>query len=694
MNISLSFPTWYILICVALGLTYAFFFYRKDRLLEDVSRFWRWFLTCFRFATVTILALLILEPLLESISTKLEKPVIVLAHDNSESLIIGKDSVYLKGEYLNQLNQLKKDLGENYEVQTYTFGSQVKEGLNLDYSDKTTNISDLFEEIYTRYYNRNIGAIIIGSDGIYNHGTDPQYPAEKIKNTSVYTIALGDTNARKDLVLTDVAHNRLAYLGNDFPVEVAFKSKDYEEETALVSIKKGGQTIASKYVEISSNDFFTVVPFTLEAGRTGLQKYSISISPLKDELTVENNYKDIFVDVLDSKQRILILAGAPHPDILAIKLAVEQNKNYEVEISLLSDFKGELKEYSLIIGHQVPFESDNSAIYSKIKSAHIPALFIIGSQTKFSAFNAEKNGLLVIGARGMTEAQPITNKGFSLFSMDDGFRRQVEKYPPLSLPFASDYKVSNSAEILFYQKVGAARTKFPLFVFNKTQSNKFGFILGEGIWRWRMADYRDNKSHDRFDNFIGKMIQYLASKEDKSFFRVYSSTDYREDEEVIIDAEVYNESYELVNQSEVQLSLINDEGEEFHYSFDPTSNAYRLNCKKLPKGEYKYTARVDRNGDVFEQTGEFTVSELKIEMINATANHQILFNLADKGNGKLFYPNQLEELKQEILNKKDIVDISYTEKEVTDLINWKWIFFLVLGLLSLEWFIRKRKGAY
>jgi hypothetical protein len=694
MNISLSFPTWYILICVALGIAYAFIFYRKDKFLEDASRFWKVFLSFFRFSVVTVLALLLLEPLLESISTKLEKPVIVLAHDNSESLAIGKDSTYLKGEYLAQLKQLKIDLGENYEVQSYSFGSEVKEGLNLDFTDKTTNVSDLFEEIFTRYYNRNIGAIIVGSDGIYNNGTDPQYPAQKIKNTSIYTIALGDTTARKDVVLTDVAHNRLAYLGNDFPIEVAFKSKDYAGESALVSIKKGGKTLASQSVLIDNNDFFTVVPFKLEATRTGLQKYTVEIKPFDDELTIENNSKDIFVDVLDSKQRILILSAAPHPDIAALKLAIEKNKNYEVEISLLDDFSAELKNYSLIIGHQIPFESDNSTVFSKIKSSKVPALYVVGSQTKFSAFNAQKNGLMIVGPRGMTEAQPIANKGFSLFSLDDEFRRQVEKYPPLALPFASDYKVSNSAEILFYQKVGAARTKFPLFVFNKTTATKYGFILGEGIWRWRMADYRENKSHDRFDSFVGKMIQYLASKEDKSFFRVYSSTDYREDEDVIIDAELYNESYDLVNTSEVQLSLFNEEGKEFNYSFDPTSSAYRLNCKKLPNGEYTYTARVDRNGDIFEQKGEFTVSELKIEMINATANHQILFNLADRGNGKMFYSNQLEELKNEILAKKDIVDVSYSEKQVTDLINWKWIFFILMGLLTVEWFVRKRKGAY
>ena len=166
MNISLSFPGWYVFICVALGILYAFVFYRKDKLLEEIRRFWRWTLFGFRFLTVTFLALLLLEPIMESVSTKLEKPIVVLAHDNSESLLLGKDSLYISGEYKDELVKLEKKLSEKFEVQSYTFGGDVTEGLNLDFKEKTTNISDFFAQIFTRFYNRNLGAIIIASDGI------------------------------------------------------------------------------------------------------------------------------------------------------------------------------------------------------------------------------------------------------------------------------------------------------------------------------------------------------------------------------------------------------------------------------------------------------------------------------------------------------------------------------------------------
>ena len=128
MNISFSFPVWYVFLCVALGLLYAFVLYRKDVLLEEIHRLWKWVLFVFRFSSITILALLLLEPILESISSKLEKPIIVMAQDNSESLLMSKDSTYLKEEYKNEFLSLKERLGEKFDVQCYTFGSKVAEG--------------------------------------------------------------------------------------------------------------------------------------------------------------------------------------------------------------------------------------------------------------------------------------------------------------------------------------------------------------------------------------------------------------------------------------------------------------------------------------------------------------------------------------------------------------------------------------
>ena len=117
MSISLSFPAWYGIVCVVIGLAYAIFLYRNDKLLKELSRSWKILLSSFRFIIVTILALLLLEPLLESVTSKVEKPVIVLLQDNSESLLLSRDSAVIQSEFIEQLAALKTDLGEKYFIE-------------------------------------------------------------------------------------------------------------------------------------------------------------------------------------------------------------------------------------------------------------------------------------------------------------------------------------------------------------------------------------------------------------------------------------------------------------------------------------------------------------------------------------------------------------------------------------------------
>ncbi len=56
--------------------------------------------------------------------------------------------------------------------------------------------------------------------------------------------------------------------------------------------------------------------------------------------------------------------------------------------------------------------------------------------------------------------------------------------------------------------------------------------------------------------------------------------------------------------------------------------------------------------------------------------------------------HQLDQLNKNILAREDISSISYLNEEVEEIINLRWIFYILIGLLSIEWLIRKRGGAY
>jgi hypothetical protein len=695
-NISLNYPIWYVLFCVAIGLVFAFVLYRRDKLFNEVAKWVVPLLSFLRFTVVTIAAFLLLEPLIKTEKKTIEKPIIVIAQDNSQSILINKDSAYYRSEYPQALQELKDQLSEKYEVKTYSFGDQVSDSLLFNFNEKQTDFTDLLDEVYATYYGRNLGALIIASDGIYNKGQHPLYTSKSFKNTSLFTVALGDTTIRRDLLINNVAHNKLAYLGNDFPVEVVVKSNYYKGKSTTINIKRGDKIVATHKQTFEEDNAIVTIPFKLEAKNSGKQKYVIEIAALEGELTISNNEQTIFIEVLDNKQEILILSAAPHPDIAAMNMAIEKNINYKVTTIQAADFKGSMKDYNLIIFHQIPStNAGDRLLVQKALKAKVPSLFIIGGQSNIPELNKLKLGLTIVGPRGVTDAKPSFNNSFNTFTVDDDFKNLLSSLPPLQIPFASDYKVSNSFNTFLSQKIGSAATDYPLIGFNEVDNVKYGFVLGEGMWRWKFQDFIKNENSNSFDAMISKCLQFLALKENKNKFKVSTKGEFLENEHVIFQAELYNDIFELVNESEVTLLIQNENGEEYpQKTFSRVGDSYRLDAGTLPPGNYNYIANASFNSKAYKEAGAFIVRELKIEFTDVVADHSLLFQLANENQGKMYYPSQLSELGDALANSPNIASVSYIEEEQTDIIKWKWIFGLLLLLLSIEWFMRKRNGAY
>ena len=590
MTIEFSYPTWYVLIGVLVGLLYSFVFYRKENLLNEVKKVVVYTMAFFRFISVCILALLLLEPLIEIENQIIEKPFLVIAHDNSESLLVNKDSAYISSDYLIALFSFKEKLEEKYEVKSFTFGEEVKSGLEIDFTDKQTGVSEFIEELYTRYYGRNLGAVILASDGIINQGANPLYEIKKIKHTPFFTVALGDTLVRKDLILNNIVHNRLAYKGNDFPIEIIVKGSQFEGSKAKVSITKDGVELFSEKVFFETSSDVITLSLLLEAKSSGKQRYVVNVEELAGELTYVNNKREFYIDILDNKQEILILAKTPHPDIAAMQSALEKNINYEVSSVVVDDFEGEAKNYNLVIFHQLPTgnKKQNTVVDRVIKTG-VPSLFVLGSGTDYNQFNNYNLGLKLIGVNGVNNVTASINPVFSQFTVTESLKQAIPKFPPFKTPFVGSYGIANSATVLLYQKIGVTVTDYPLLVFNEKNDTKYGFIIGEGIWRWKLNDYSNNKSHDNFNDLVSKMVQYLALKEDKSKFRVYCENTFLENQFVVFESELYNDSYELINEEDVVIEMTNQDGEVYPAkSFSRSGNAYRLDAGIFEVGEYSY----------------------------------------------------------------------------------------------------------
>ena len=693
INFLFDYPSWLILVCVLTGLAYAALLYYRNR-QAPFSPVMTRLLALVRFVAVTFLALLLLAPFVERTTRDVEDPIVIFLQDNSSSLLFAEDSVFYHDEYIPQLEEFMGAISEKHQPVLYTFGEEFSEDGIIDFSERVTNMSEPFRELESRYSNRNVGAVIMAGDGLYNRGINPVYAAANLPYP-VYTMALGDTLPRRDVILKEVNHNQVTYLGNVFPVEIEVEALESDGLASDLTISRNGEELHAERIVFSSDHHTETISLHLEADQAGMQQYEASLSPVEDEVSLDNNHQSFFIDVIDGRQQVLILAAAPHPDAGALKESLKQNDHYEARVVLADDFDGSAEAYDLVVMHQLPAtRQPATAILEDFAEAGTPVLFFIGAKTDLEAFNRLDHGLQINPrSEDMAESHPVYNQGFPLFSSGENTVRLIDQLPPLHTPFA-EYQMPSGSHVMLYQRIGQVETEDPLLVFSESAERRFGVVTGEGIWRWRLHTFMRQGAHQAFDEMLTSTVQYLALQEDRSLFRVDGPDLVYENEPARFDAELYNRSYELVNEPEVQLVITNDEGVDFPYTMGRTSNAYRLNAGTFEPGTYNWEARVSHGGETYNADGVFSVSALDLEGLRTVADHHLLYDLAETTGGEMFYPGEWDEMASHIMNRDDISPRMFTQREFTEVIDLKWLFFVLLILLTVEWFVRKRSGSY
>lgn len=696
-NISFQYPTWYLLLCVLLGLVIAVVLYYKDHSFSKQSSWLNWLLGSIRFLLVTLIAILLLSPLLKSLITEVKKPVIVLAQDQSESIVADMDEAAL-ASYQNSFEELTKSLGEEYDVKSYAFGNEVREGVDFDFVDKVSNMSDLLQYLYDLYSNQNLGAVVLASDGIYNEGSNPIYASAKLA-APIYTIALGDTIPKKDLILKRVFHNKIAYLDDKFSIQIDVNAQNCSGENTMLNVSAigNGSTVLERIpIAISKNDFFTTKEIILDAKRSGVQRYRISLNEINGEVTTLNNTQDIFVDVLDARQKILILASNPHPDITAIKQTISGNKNYEITTAYINDLKVDVGTFDFVILHQLPAKNnDAAAVLKTLYEKNIPRLYIVGMQSDLGKFSKIQPILdLRSDGRNTNDVQATVANNFSLFTIDEDIKKELPNFAPLVAPFG-EFTDNANTQVLLYQRIGKIETKYPLLLFGEQNNIKMGVLAAEGIWKWRLFDFLQHQNHDIVTELISKSVQYLTLKEDKRKFRVSVNKNiFNENEPLFFDAELYNNSYELINEPDATITITNEEGKNYNFTFNKKNKAYTLNAGLFPVGNYTFRGTVMSNGEQLKYNGQFSVRPIQLEVYETTADHGLLRLLSEKYGGALVYPNNMSTITDLVKAKKSVKPTIYQTTKTRSVINLKWIFFLLLSLLTLEWFLRRYYGGY
>jgi hypothetical protein len=694
VNIIFEMSVWMLVAVLTTGLAYAaLLYYRNNRL--PFSRNLQIVLFVFRFVVVSLIALLLLNPYLMQNVKVIENPIIILAHDNSSSIVLGRDSVYYYNEHLLRYDSLKNKIDDDYLIEQYTFGQSVTKNGSVDFSDQRTDFSALFRDLSTSYFRRNVGALIIFSDGIYNAGIQPELQTTSLP-FPVYTVGLGDTVIHPDFSITDVRYNRLIYNKSDFPVEVNFRALEALGDQAVLRLYADGVSVGEKIIPVQSSRFSASHTFIVSASESGRKKMTVEIIGNGDEAVLVNNKREFYIEVLNQKQQILLLAKAPHPDLTALRSVFTDY--FEITTEFIQNWKPDEKQYSLVILHELPAKGLNNEVLNDFLSRNLdlPVLLIIGGQTDLAGINSLQNAVQFrnIGQNNLIDVLPAPDPNFTSFTTETIQKERIRKFPALLSPLLEFNSASVNTSFL-NQRIRGVETNYPLIGFAEDGIRRIGYITGTGLWRWRLADFSQNGNHETFNDIFGKTVNYLIVKRDNRRLRLFAEAEFLLNEEIRFRAELYNPSLELVNDTDLKLSVTNADNEvTYDYLFSRTEKAYQLNAGRLPSGVYNFLAEAQLGSEKLQFEGSFVVIESSIEGQSLLADHDLLFRLSRLTGGKFFTKEKMLDLPELLKSDQNLTSTSSTTKRYASLSGLAWFFGLILLLITTEWLLRKAYGSY
>jgi hypothetical protein len=685
------FPLLLGLLIAALGISvaYALYYFRSDK--NEFSSLQRAILASFRGLSVFIASIFLLSLFVEVIKSYREKPIVVVGIDNSESMATGTNPSTEK--ISDFVSEITSKLGDKFDLHFMTFGAEVKKSTECAFNEKISDYTGFIESVQNNFYNLNVGALVIVGDGIYNMGRNPVAVAESF-NAPIYTLGLGDTTIIPDQYIVDVSHNNSVFKGNSFPIEVEINFNDFHFDSTHLEITLGNKTVVSERIQIPQSNWFFSKQYSIIAENAGVLPVVVRLKDAPNEVNVQNNRYSFSIVVHENKQKVLMLTAAPHPDLGAFTESLKKLANFDVTTMISQNFKGDISDYDMVVLNQLPSPNESlTAVIEQIKQKKKAALFIVGPKTSISALNNLQLHFSLQPTVSEQESMAYFSSSFSLFSTPTDLRIKSEAYPPL-LTFFTKYTIEPGYSVLAYQKINGIEMDYPLIATGDFNGHKLGVIFGEGIWRWRIYEFQNFENSNTFNALTANLFSYLCLKENKEQFRIRFKSIVDEINPVKIEAQVLNDLFEPVSAAEVKLQLKNPAGSELNYIFDADSWGYQLNLGYLSPGEYSFVAETSVGEKKFEKSGQFSVQEIHLEQQNLRANHGMLKQLANLTAGRFYAGINSNALSDELQKHQQIRVVEHKQNSIHELIDWKWLFFLLLTILTMEWFLRKFWGSY
>ncbi|MGO4921131.1 VWA domain-containing protein [Maribacter spongiicola] len=638
-----------------------------------------WLLAFLRFTGIFGLLLLLINPQFSQKSYTLEKPNLVILADNSTSI---EERASQLTELLSEIKS-SEDIADRFKVADYSFGADLQIFDSISFQEKNTNIYKSLSALKDVYAREQTVTILL-SDGNQTIGQDYTY-FKSDQNNSIYTVVLGDTTKYTDISVGSIQTNKYAFLKNKFPLETYVSYQGNSAVSATVSIKMNSKIVHKENVKLNSQNNYKPISIEVEANSVGIKNLVVEVSQLPEERNIKNNRRSTSIEVIDEKTKIAIISDILHPDLGALKKAIESNEQREVSILKSNVANNILEEIDLFIFYQPTARFQSSFEFAKSKNAN--TFIITGTQTDYSFLNKADVPFEIENGYPQQEVFGVLNNAFTKYDIS---RFDLTDFPPL-VSDAGPILITTSFETLLGTEIKGLNIQQPLLSVMEKNAQKSALLIGEDLWKWRMQTFRNTNEFVNFDEFIGNLIRYLTSSKNKSRLNVDYEKVYEGSSNTVITATYFDEAFLFDPNAKVKIKVTSIENKKVQTNAMVLKNGYfEADLSNLMAGSYEFVVSVENESK--SELGSFIISEFDMENQFVSSDNVKMEKLAVNSGGKQFYPSQIEQLLQDLKESDAYVPTEKSTENIVSLIDFRMLLAIIVFAFAAEWFIRKYNG--
>jgi len=589
-----------------------------------------------------------------------------------------------------------------------------------------------------------LAGVVVLSDGGFNEGASASDTARfaRDREVAIHAVGIGDPSPPRNVRVIEVLAPENAFKRDPFTISARLAAEGLDGRTIDVNLREHGLSgdvaaalVDTRRVVVAPGGAIEAVTFVRSQARTGRFAYAVEVPVLPDESVADDNSRQTTVSVIESRSRVLIISGLPSWDYRYLSRLLQRDESMNVSCWLQSADLSAVRDGDTVIDHlpRLPeeiydydvlvlldpdgtdFDEEWCRAVDNFVTEYGGGLLFAAARTNAPSFlRAEQlkplHDLLPVALdpdadlvlnqighyqpSGSPLAVPEVSFGHPILQLADdpvatklawrGIGGVHWHYPVLrEKPVATvlmrhgDRRMSNSFGghvLAAVQFIGAGRT---------------GFVAFDGTWRWRRY------GEEVYNRFWVQFVRHLAEGKLLGGTRrgmiMTESDQLPLGQAVNLTARVLNDRYEPIPDDEIAVRCtVDGQTTELTLTARPDSPGW-FEGRFVPNqtGSYRLSLTLPASaaGDALEAAREIRVSRPNLEILRPHMDRDAMMTLAHESAGGRYYDvHELFEVPENIPDLHE--EISVRSPPVTLWDNWV-VWFILVGLLSVEWFVRK-----